>query len=85
MHAKQAIETKKLGVTERNGARIVATSASGIKVTIDYPYELSGVNCHAKAAEKLARQLKWIEPEMSFSQQYAAGATKTGYVFVDRG
>ena len=85
MNATQAIETKKLGVTERRGARIVATSASGIKVTIDYPYELSGVDCHAKAAELLATKLNWINAGKTFEQQYAAGGTQTGYVFVDRG
>ncbi len=84
MYATQAIETKKLGATERRGSRIVAKTASGIKVTIDYPYELSGVDCHAKAAEALARQLAWIEPAVSFEQQYAAGSTQGGYVFVSR-
>ena len=84
MNATQAIETKKLGATDRRGSKIVAKTASGIKVTIDYPYELSGVDCHAKAAEKLARQLAWIEPEVPFEQRYAAGSTQAGYVFVSK-
>lgn len=84
MNALQAIETKRLGATDRRGVRIVAKTASGIKVTIDYPYELSGVDCHAKAAEALARQLAWIEPEVPFEQQYAAGSTQAGYVFVTK-
>lgn len=84
MNALQAIETKKLGATNTRGVRIIAKTASGVKLTIGYPYELSGVDCHAKAAEALARQLKWIEPEVAFEQQYAAGSTQAGYVFVNR-
>ena len=84
MHALQAIETKNLGETETRGVRIVAKTASGIKVTINYHYELSGVDCHAKAAEALARKLKWIEPWVAFDSQYIAGRTKAGYVFVSK-
>ena len=84
MHALQAIETKKLGATNTRGVRIIAKTASGVKLTIGYPYELSGVDCHAKAAEALARQLAWIEPEMPFEQQYVAGGTQAGYVFVTK-
>jgi hypothetical protein len=54
-------------------------------VTIGYPHELSGVACHAKAAELLATKLNWIDAGKTFEQQYAAGGTQTGYVFVDRG
>jgi hypothetical protein len=85
MNALQAIETKKLGATNTRGSRIIAKTASGVKLTIGYPYELSGVDCHAKAAEALARNLKWIEPDAAFDGKYVAGATSSGYVFVDRG
>jgi hypothetical protein len=85
MIALQSIETKKLGPTDTRGSRIIAKTASGIRVTIGYPYELSGVDCHALAAETLARKLKWIEPEVAFSSRWIAGGTKAGYVFVDAG
>jgi hypothetical protein len=82
MYASQAIETKYHGPTDTKGSRIGAVSASGIKVYIDYPHELSGVNCHAKAAERLARQLEWLMPEDRFEAEYMAGRTRSGYVFV---
>jgi hypothetical protein len=85
MIALQSIETKKHGPTDTRGSRISATTASGIRVTIGYPYELSGVDCHALAAETLARKLKWIDPEEAFSSRWIAGGTKAGYVFVDTG
>jgi len=80
--ALQAIETKKHGPTNTRGARIIATSASGERVTIGYPYELSGVDCHAKAAEALARKLEWIRACDEFEDRFVAGATQKGYVFV---
>lgn len=80
----QAITTKYLPCTNTKGSRIQAKTASGIKVTISYPYELSGVDCHALAAETLARQLGWIESGTVFEHQYAAGGTQTGYVFVNK-
>lgn len=85
MHAFQAIETKYHGATDTNGSRISATSASGIKVYIGYPHELSGVDCHAKAAEKLARKLEWLKPGEEFESKYIAGGTRTGYAFVRAG
>jgi hypothetical protein len=85
MIATQAIITKFHPATNHNGSRISAKNCSGIKVTIGYPHELSGVACHAKAAELLATKLNWIDAGKTFEQQYAAGGTQTGYVFVDRG
>lgn len=85
MMASQAITTKYLPCTNTRGSRIQAKTTSGIKVTISYPHELSGVDCHALAAEQLARQLGWLESGTAFEQQYAAGGLQTGYVFVDRG
>lgn len=82
MHAFQAIETKYHGPTDTKGARISATSAIGIKVYIGYPYELSGADCHARAAENLARKMEWLKPEEEFESKYMAGGTRTGYVFV---
>lgn len=82
MNAFQAIETKYHGATNTKGSRISATSASGIKVYIDYPHELSGVDCHAKAAEKLALKLDWLKLGEEFEGKYIAGGTRSGYVFV---
>lgn len=83
MFASQAITTKYLPVTDTKGARIKATTASGLSVVIGYPHELTGVDCHAAAAEKLARKLGWLDSDRAFADQYAAGGTATGYVFVN--
>lgn len=82
MRAFQAIETKYHGATDTKVSRISATSASGIKVYIDYPHELSGCDCHARAAEKLARKIGWLKQGEEFSGKYIAGGTRAGYVFV---
>jgi hypothetical protein len=85
MYALQAIETRYSPATAHRGSRISAKTATGIKLSIGYPHELSGVNCHAKAAEALARKLNWIEPDAAFDSQYIAGGTQAGYVFVNTG
>lgn len=72
----QAIETKYLPPTNTRGSRIKATSASGLSVTVPYPHELSGMECHWEAARALVAKLGWGDSE------YVAGGTKGGYVFV---
>jgi hypothetical protein len=84
MHALQAISTKYLPATNTLSSRIKATSSSGLFVTIGYPHELSGVDCHALAAEKLARKLDWLAPGESFESRYIAGGTFAGYVFIQK-
>lgn len=54
----QAIITKYFGPTNSRGSRIKATCSAG-SVTIDYPHELSGMDCHAKAAYALLAKLQW--------------------------
>jgi hypothetical protein len=54
----QAIQTKYLSATNTKGSRIKATCAAG-SVTIDYPHELSGMDCHAKAAYALLAKMHW--------------------------
>lgn len=54
----QAIITKYLPVTNTRASRIKAQCAAG-SVTIDYPHELSGMDCHAKAAKALVAKLGW--------------------------
>lgn len=69
-----AIHTKYYGPTDYNGSRIKATDGRGNEVTISYPYELSDVDCYAKAALKLCKKMKW-------DGTLVAGGTQTGYVF----
>jgi hypothetical protein len=54
----QAIQTKYLCPTNSKGSRIKATCAAG-SVTINYPHELSGMDCHAKAAYALLAKMHW--------------------------
>lgn len=54
----QAIITKYSGPTNTKGSRIKASCAAG-SVTIDYPHELSGMDCHAKAAYALLAKMHW--------------------------
>lgn len=70
----QSIETKYLGPTNNRGARITAT-CNGNKITIPYPYQLSGQAVHEAAALALCVKMGW-EPKLT------GGATRTGYVFV---
>jgi hypothetical protein len=69
-----AIETRYHGPTDYRGARITAT-ANGNRVTVSYPYELSGEDCHRVAAEALCAKMKW-------PWKLIGGGTNKGYVFV---
>lgn len=71
----KAIETRYHGPTDTKGARITATDGDGHRLTIAYPYELSGEACHRHAAEALCRKLGW-------TGELAGGSTARGYVFV---
>jgi len=72
------ITTKYLPPTTHKGARIVATTASGIRKTISYSYELGdNFECHAEAVHALNEVLHWQ------GEMVAGGAFKgDGYVFV---
>ena len=70
----QTITTKYLSPTNTLGARIKATTSSGISKTISYPYELSGAECHIKALRELNKQLNWTG-DMTYS------STERGYIF----
>lgn len=74
MSPTQAICTKYVGPTERRGSRIIATSASGIRVIM--PTTSSKFDAHQEAALKLQRKLNW-------EGKYVGGGTKDGYCFVD--
>ena len=69
-----AIETKYHGPTHTKGSRISA-SANGHRVSIPYPHELSGMDCHRKAALALQAKMGW-------PGTLIGGGTRSGYVFV---
>lgn len=73
----KAIETKYLGPTDFKGSRIVADDGDGNRVTISYPYELSGEEVHRAAAVALCEKMGW-----SGADTLVGGSTKRGYVFV---
>lgn len=54
----QAIVTKYFGPTNSRGSRIKAQCDAG-SITIAYPSELSGMDCHAAAAKALVDKLGW--------------------------
>lgn len=71
----KAIRTKYHGPTNTRGSRITATDEDGNRVSISYPYELSGEAVHRKAARALCDQMGW-------GSNLAGGGFKDGYVFV---
>lgn len=77
----QTIITKFLSATNSRGARIQATCWNG-KVTISYPYELSGVDCHRKAAEALIEKLQNIADVQWEIKAHGEMPCGNGYAFV---
>jgi hypothetical protein len=71
----KAIITKYHGPTNTRGSRITASDEDGNRVTIPYPYDLSGEAVHRKAAEALCDKMGW-------HGELADGSIKGGYVFV---
>ena len=71
----KAIRTKYHAPTDTRGSRITASDEDGNRVSIPYPYELSGEAVHRKAADRLCEKMNW-------TGQLAGGALKNGYVFV---
>ena len=74
----KAIKTKYKGPTNTRGSRIIASDEDGNKVTISYPYELSGEAVHRKAADALCAKMGW-------TGNLVSGSLKNGYVFVFTG
>lgn len=68
------ITTKYLGPTNNRGSRIKA-SCAGASVTVSYPHELSGVDCHLEAVKKLAKKI-------NFTGELIIEDTDTGYMFI---
>jgi hypothetical protein len=71
----QTITTKYINPTNHNGARIKATSSSGISMTRSYEYGMSTEENHEEVAMALAERLAW-------DYDFAVGHTPTGFVFV---
>jgi hypothetical protein len=71
----KAIVTTYRGPTNTRGARIWASDQDGNRVSIPYPHELSPMNAHIEAAQKLCDKLNW-------QGERAVGAIKRGYVHV---
>jgi len=71
----KAIMTKYLGPTNTRGSRIVASDGDGNRVTIPYPYALSGEAVYRKAARALCDRMGW-------NVDMVGGSVKGGYVFV---
>jgi hypothetical protein len=71
----KAIVTKYHSPTNFKGARITASDEDGNRISISYPYELSGEAVHRKAAEALKDKMNWTGDLVS-------GSLKNGYVFV---
>jgi hypothetical protein len=70
----KAIFTKYHGPTDYKGSRISASDQDGNRVTISYPYELSGEDVHRKAAEALCAKMNW-------TGTLIGGSYGKGYVF----
>ena len=73
-----AITTKFIGATNTKGERIAATTCSGQRIVIDWPYDKSAVNAHAEAALALCSKLGWSG---KYHGDLVSGAVKCGYVF----
>ena len=71
----QTITTKFLQPTGHTGARIKATSSSGISMTRNYEHGMSTEENHEEVAMALAERLEW-------DYDFAIGDTATGFVFV---
>lgn len=71
----KAIKTTYKGPTNNKGSRIIASDEDKNKITIPYPHELSGMDCHAKAAVALCLKMGW-------TGKLIGGGLKEGYVFV---
>ena len=73
----QAITTKYHGPTDYRGARLTASTESGLRITVPYDHAHEGTleSHHATAAIALARKMGW-------HGTLYAGGVKGGYVFV---
>ena len=75
MNTRQAIETRYISPTNHRGSRIVATTASGIRLIHDWDHRLNIEANHYAAAKALQEMLEW-EPIK------AGGSTRAGFVWL---
>lgn len=73
----QAIETRYFGPTNTRGARIKATTASGISRTVPYDHAENSEGAHWQAAKALAEQLGWA----GYWAAFTIKSNAKGYVF----
>ena len=71
----KAIITKYKGPTNTRGSRIYASDSDHNRISIPYPYELSGEAVYLEAAKALCIKMGW-------STDLLGGGTNDGYVFV---
>jgi len=71
----KAIITKYHGPTDTKGSRISASDGDRNRISIPYPYELSGEAVHRAAADALCDKMKW-------PKNLIGGGMKNGYCFV---
>lgn len=71
----KAIITRYKGPTDTKGSRIIASDEDGNRISISYPYELSGETVHQKAAQALCQKMGW-------TGELVGGSLKNGYCFV---
>lgn len=71
----KAIITKYKGATNTRGSRIYASDSDNNRVSIPYPYELSGQAVYLEAAKALCVKMGW-------DTNLLGSVTKDGYVFV---
>jgi hypothetical protein len=83
--ALQAISTKYIPTTNSRGSRIKAHCERG-SITIGYPLDMSGSDCHEAAVIALLEKFAKADPEglgtWGTIADYAIGGTAEGYVFV---
>lgn len=71
----KAITTKYHGPTDTRGSRISASDGDRNRISIPYPYELSGEAVHKAAAVALCEKMGW-------PTDLIGGGIKSGYAFV---
>lgn len=71
----KAIITKYKGPTNTKGSRIYASDGDNNRISIPYPYELSGEAVHKEAAIALCKKMGW-------PTDLLGGGLKDGYAFV---
>jgi hypothetical protein len=71
----KAIRTHYSGPTDTRGSRITADDGDGNRISISYPYEMSSLQAHRKAADALCEKMEWSGP-------LVGGAYKNDYFWV---